>query len=339
MKNIKYILLALVLLTPACLFAGCSAVRVREAGPLIEMDIEAEETEPAAPAIVIVGNEIVGNEINEKKENEGNEGAVSQEDITAEDVIEYGANSVEAPKDCDTAKGDTEEEKKAPAADTAARPPRDPNEKLIALTFDDGPSRHTRRILEALEEHGGQATFFVLGSRVWNYREVVKSIIEQGSEVAGHSWHHLDFTLLDEQEVKDQIIYTDNAISNITGIPTPPFIRAPFGHFNESVMRTAKEHGVALIQWSVDTLDWRHRNADFIFEYIMQNAGNGSIILAHDLYESTAAAMERAIPALIEQGYRLVTVSYLLGETVPGRVYYSETRSIGLVNRGPPPHE
>jgi peptidoglycan/xylan/chitin deacetylase (PgdA/CDA1 family) len=76
--------------------------------------------------------------------------------------------------------------------------------------------------------------------------------------------------------------------------------------------------------WNIDSNDWRTRDADVIYEYIMEKAVNGGIILCHDIYASTAEAMERVIPGLIEQGFKLVTVSELLGEIVPGLVYYSE---------------
>jgi len=207
------------------------------------------------------------------------------------------------------------------------QPLRDPHEKLIALTFDDGPSRHTQRLLDILAEYDAAATFFVLGGRVWDHRYIMENMIAQGSEAAGHSWHHADFTRLDEHDIEAQITYTDNAIAAVTGKNPPSFFRAPFGHFNDTVQEVARGAGVALIQWSINPNDWRYRNAQFIYDYIMANAFNGGIVLLHDIHETTVDAMEMVIPSLIERGYRLVTVSYLLGETVPGRIYYCEFRS------------
>ena len=207
------------------------------------------------------------------------------------------------------------------------RPPRNPDEKLIALTFDDGPSRHTQRLLDILAKYDSVATFFVLGGRVWDHRYIMQNMIAQGSEAAGHAWHHVDLTRLEAQDIKDQITYTDNAIAAVTGERPPPFFRPPFGHFNSIVREVAQELGVALIHWNINPNDWRYRDADFIYEYIMYNARNGGIVLLHDIHETTVDAMERVIPSLVERGFRLVTVSYLLGETVPGNVYFSEFSS------------
>ena len=214
------------------------------------------------------------------------------------------------------------------AAELPPRSPRDPNEKLIALTFDDGPSRHTQRLLDILAEHNSVATFFVLGDRVWDHRQILQNMIAQGSEAAGHAWHHVDLTRVAERQyIKDQITYTDNAIAAVTGERPPPFFRPPYGHFNDTVRDVARELGVALIHWNINPNDWRYRNADTIYSYIMRNAQNGGIVLLHDIHVTTVDAMERVIPSLIAQGFRLVTVSYLLRETVPGNIYFSEFSS------------
>jgi len=204
---------------------------------------------------------------------------------------------------------------------------RPPGEKMLAITFDDGPGRYTQPILDLLEKYGGRATFFVLGGRVWNNRYILKNIMAQGSEVAGHSWHHINFLSLGEQCIRDQIEYTDRAIYNITRVEPPRFFRPPFGAFNETVRDVALDTGTAIIMWSVDPRDWESRDPDRIYNYIMERAHDGGIIVAHDIHRTTAEAMERVIPSLIERGFKLVTVSELLGETVPGRVYYSEFRS------------
>ena len=205
------------------------------------------------------------------------------------------------------------------------KPPRAANDKWLALTFDDGPGRYTQKILDLLEYHGGRATFFVVGAYVWNQRQVINNIIAQGSEAAGHSWHHYNLTQIDEQAVKDQITYTDNAILSITGVSPPKFFRPPFGAYNNIVREAAREIGTAIVLWNIDPRDWQRRDADYLYDYIMDKAADGAVILCHDIYETTAQAMERVIPDLIEQGYKLVTVSELLGETLTaGLIYYSE---------------
>lgn len=204
------------------------------------------------------------------------------------------------------------------------RSPFGEGERLVALTFDDGPSHHTDRILDLLEEHGGAATFFVLGYRIENHRSTIKRAVQMGSEVAGHSWNHADFSLLTEEEIEQQIRDSSEAVAQFTEEP-PRIFRPPFGRTNETVRRVSEELGYAIINWTVDTRDWEHRDADHIYDHIMSTVQSGDIVLMHDIYATTLEAVERAIPRLIEEGYRLVTVSELLlhlhGELEPGTVY------------------
>jgi peptidoglycan/xylan/chitin deacetylase (PgdA/CDA1 family) len=113
---------------------------------------------------------------------------------------------------------------------------------------------------------------------------------------------------------------TNTAIFNITGV-RPVIHRVPFGAFDDLVIDISRELGMALIQWNFDPLDWRYRDADIIYKTIMSNVRHGDIIVLHDIHGSTIDAMERVIPALIEAGFKLVTVSQLLGEIEPGAVY------------------
>jgi len=209
----------------------------------------------------------------------------------------------------------------SPPADSRGQ--RSENEKMIALTFDDGPGRHTQELLDLLAEHNSAATFFVLGDRITgSHRQILRNAVEQGSEVAGHTWSHRLLTALTYEEAKREIQSANDAIFEITGI-YPKFLRAPFGLFNNDVRDISKELGLSLINWNIDPEDWRNRDVDIIYEHIIAAAGNGGIILLHDIYESTLEAMRRVIPALIGAGYRLVTVSELLGDAVPGNIYYN----------------
>ena len=204
------------------------------------------------------------------------------------------------------------------------RSPIQEGERIVALTFDDGPAQHTGRILDLLEEHGGAATFFVLGYRVQSHSATLKRMMEIGSEIAGHSWDHPDFSLLTEEEITRQIKDVSEAIEPFIEEPSRIF-RPPYGRTNELVKQVSKELGYAIINWTLDPRDWEHRDADHIYNHIMSNVQSGDIILMHDIYASTLEAAERIIPRLIEEGYRLVTVSELLvhlhGEIEPGVVY------------------
>ena len=194
--------------------------------------------------------------------------------------------------------------------------------KMVALTFDDGPSVHTDRLLDLFSQYGGKGTFFVVGNRIDNRSDTILRMQKEGHQIANHSWDHRQLTSLDSQGIKDQIMMTRAKIYDITGVDTV-IVRPPYGSCDDFVKSTGKELGVSFVNWSIDTLDWKTRDADSVYNEIMQNVKDGSIILCHDLYESTVEAMERAIPELIENGYELVTVSELLGTDIqPGKMYY-----------------
>lgn len=200
----------------------------------------------------------------------------------------------------------------------------DPDKPMVALTFDDGPSKHTNRLLDIFAEYGGKGTFFVVGNLIDNRADTLKRMAAEGHEIAGHSWSHRQLTKLSTQELTDQIMTTRAKIFDITGIDST-VIRPPYGAFNNDVKQTCSELGIIMVNWSLDTLDWKNKNADTIYNAIMKDVKDGDIILCHDLHGTTVDAMERVIPALIEQGYQLVTVSELLSysekEICAGNVY------------------
>lgn len=201
----------------------------------------------------------------------------------------------------------------------------DPNKPMVALTFDDGPySKVTDRLLDLLDQYNAKATFFVVGNRVSSYADSVRRAVEAGHEIGIHTWEHAYLTGLDEAGIMRQIDLTQEALQDAAGY-TSAVIRPPGGKFNDFVSEVGAKHGYYFANWSVDTEDWKSRNADSVYQQAMSQVRNGSIILCHDLYPTTADAMERVIPELIEQGYQLVTVSELLslreGGIVPGQLY------------------
>jgi peptidoglycan/xylan/chitin deacetylase (PgdA/CDA1 family) len=212
----------------------------------------------------------------------------------------------------------------AAGGSAAASAPIDPNLPMVALTFDDGPSAATARILTLLEENGGRATFCVVGNRVEKYADTIRQATAQGCQVIGHSWDHKDLTKLPADSVWAELGNTADIIEAANGI-RPTMFRPPYGASNDAVRTISKELGFALITWNVDTLDWKTKNADKVYAAVMKDVSDGSIILCHDLYDTTADAMERVIPELIAQGYQLVTVEELLSfsqnAVEPGNVY------------------
>ncbi len=183
-------------------------------------------------------------------------------------------------------------------------------EKLIALTFDDGPyGETTNRILDVVEAYADEnvhVTFFTLGSQVEKFPNVVKRANELGCEIANHTYDHKNLTKISEDEIVTQVESEADLVENLIGI-RPRLVRPPYGAKDDTVRATVQ---YPLILWSIDTLDWKTRDADSTVEEAMK-ATDGDIVLMHDVRESTAEAAEKIIPALLEQGYKLVTVSEL----------------------------
>lgn len=200
----------------------------------------------------------------------------------------------------------------------------DPDKPMVALTFDDGPSKHTARLLDIFATHGGKGTFFVIGNLIDSRADTVKRMSDEGHEVAGHSWNHRQLTKLTSDELTDQLMTTRAKICEVTGVDST-VIRPPYGAFNSDVKKICSNLGIVMVNWSVDTLDWKNKNADMVYNAIMSDVKDGDIILCHDLHATTVDAMERVIPDLIEKGYQLVTVSELLSygdeEVCAGEVY------------------
>jgi len=186
---------------------------------------------------------------------------------------------------------------------------------MVALTFDDGPCRNTKKILDILEDHNVAATFCVIGKRIRRNEEVLMRTFESGHEIVGHSWNHERFTTLSREDIKNQIVRTNDEIYRVTGI-VPIFHRVPYGAMSDTVVCVSEELGMAILSWSVDPRDWEYgATAESIYEHIMENIFDGSIILFHDIHDVTVLAIEKIVPSLIAQGYQLMTVSELLSHS------------------------
>lgn len=201
-----------------------------------------------------------------------------------------------------------------------------PNGKMVALTFDDGPGRYTKEIVNCLKNNNAKATFFVIGSQVDSYKSSVKAASDIGCEIGSHTYTHPDLTKLSESEIKEQISKTDQKVKNAIGKKTT-LVRTPGGSVNSSVQRTV---GKPIILWSIDTLDWKTRNREKTVNAVMSNVKDGDIVLMHDIYEPTKEAACILIVKLRQKGYQLVTVSELAkyrGCTLEkGKVYHSLRR-------------
>ncbi len=202
----------------------------------------------------------------------------------------------------------------------------DPNKKTVAFTYDDGPSSDvTNRVLSTLAKYNSRATFFVVGNRVGSYKSQVKKAVSMGCEIGNHSYSHATLTKLNASSIQSQINKTNSVIKSVAGV-TPTLVRTPGGAVNSTVRRAVN---YPIISWSVDTLDWKSRNANSVVNEIKGNVKDGSIVLMHDLYGSTATATEQIVPWLIANDYQIVTVTELMQlkgvDMKTGTVYYSAT--------------
>jgi peptidoglycan/xylan/chitin deacetylase (PgdA/CDA1 family) len=186
----------------------------------------------------------------------------------------------------------------------------DPDQPMVALTFDDGPKPvQTGRILDALEDNNVVATFFDLGSLVEAHPETVQREVALGCEVGSHSYSHKNFNTLSAEAIAQDVAKTAKAFQSAVGME-PTLFRPPYGNCNDFVKANMP---LAMVTWSVDTLDWQSKDPDAIMN-VIRNEGNldGKVILMHGIYETSAAATEKLIPYLLEHGYQLVTVSEIL---------------------------
>ena len=183
----------------------------------------------------------------------------------------------------------------------------DGSKPMVALTYDDGPSVYTDSILDTFEEYGQRCTFFIVGDRIsWNEDQAIREA-ELGCEQGNHTYSHNRLTDLTGEEMKEKLKGTDDELIRISGKPST-CLRPPEGKWNETLQGVCE---CPIILWSIDSRDWESKNADSVCKRVIGKVQDGDIVLMHDLYKSTAEATERIVPALIEDGFQLVTVEEL----------------------------
>lgn len=203
----------------------------------------------------------------------------------------------------------------------------DPEKPMIALTFDDGPHyNQTPRLLEILEKYNVKSTFFILGERtLWgpSNEKALTMVYEAGHEVASHTHTHKNLKQISVEDMKAEIVNARDAIYSVIG-EYPTLVRPPYGAYNDAV----KEFSYApLIAWNLDSKDWDFRNAEKVIDHVLAEAGDGKIVLMHDIHWFTVDAVEVLIPELQSRGYQIVTVQELFHykgvELENGKVYHS----------------
>ncbi|MBR5949399.1 MAG: polysaccharide deacetylase family protein [Clostridia bacterium] len=188
-------------------------------------------------------------------------------------------------------------------------------DKKIALTIDAAwEDDKTPFILGTLDKYGIKATFFLCGFWVNDYPDMVKAIAEKGHEIGNHSMTHPHMNKLSSAQIRDELSAFESLIKSVTGSGTKLF-RVPYGEYNDTVIKTLRENGYEVVQWNIDTVDWKsERSAQTILDSVLGKLKDGSIILSHN----NGYKIEQYLPTLIEtakaQGYEFVTVSELLLE-------------------------
>ena len=203
----------------------------------------------------------------------------------------------------------------------------DPSAPMVALTFDDGPTITTVKILDTLETYNARATFFIVGKNIDAHKDTLRRALDLGCELASHTWSHTSLTSMSTDSLITDAERVSNAIFKTVGIK-PVFVRPPGGSYSSAANSAFGTIGMAIAMWSIDPQDWSHLNSDTTYTRIMNNLKDGAIVLLHDLVPSTGTAVEKLIPDLIENGYQLVTLSEMLTYSTvgikPGVLYVSK---------------
>lgn len=182
------------------------------------------------------------------------------------------------------------------------------NKKLIALTFDDGPSNNTKYFIKELQKRDALVTFFVVGNRVKKYEVVLKEAYLMGNQIGSHTYSHKNLLYLNEEEITKEIEKTNEAIYNVIGTK-PTIIRVPYGNINKKIRSISNMNHIL---WNVDTLDWKYKNSNRVYKEIIKHAEDGNIILLHDIFKTSVNGVLKAIDELKKQGYEFVTIDEMV---------------------------
>ncbi len=213
-----------------------------------------------------------------------------------------------------------------------------PNQKLLALTFDDGPGAYSDTILDILAKHNAKATFFMNGYKVRRYAKQVKRMADEGHQIANHTYNHPYLTKLSDAKIRQELSATAEAFTEVTGLTgtgdTGFYLRPPYGDFNRRVIAASS---VPVIWCTLDCGDWKYQNSARLVSYTGSNAKDGDIVVMHETHKTTVWGLDALLTVLDSKGFEMVTLEDLFwrrGVTPSaGQVYYS-ARNTG-VNRCP----
>lgn len=186
------------------------------------------------------------------------------------------------------------------------------DEKTISISFDAAwGNEDTEQLIEILEKYNVKATFFVVGEWVDKYPESVKQLSDAGHEVMNHSDNHPHMTKLSQEDMRKQLTTCNEKIEAITGVK-PILFRAPYGDYNNEVIKTIRDCGCYTIQWDVDSLDWKDLSASEITKRVTEKVKPGSIVLFHNAAKHTPEALPHILEKLTSDGYNIIPISQLI---------------------------
>lgn len=183
----------------------------------------------------------------------------------------------------------------------------DINKKVVALTFDDGPTKYTNEILDLLKKYNACATFFIVGNKIDLYTDTLNKMINNGNEIGNHTYSHKWLTKLDNNDLKNEINKTQDILYTKFKY-TPTNFRPTYGGINKHVRKNIK---LNIIMWNIDTKDWKYKNINTIVSRATKNTKDLDIILMHDTKKRTVEALKIIIPSLKNKGFNFVTVTEL----------------------------
>lgn len=198
----------------------------------------------------------------------------------------------------------------------------EPKKKMIALSYDDGPSKTlTRELLKILQDNDCTATFFVLGNKVKKYSDIIYELHNAGNEIGNHSYDHSDLSKLSKEQIINQFNKTEQAIYEVTN-EYPTFFRPPYGALSDNVRTSISS---PLVLWSIDSNDWRPITDEQVINNVISSLADGKIILMHDIHKRTIEVSKILIPKIKELGYEIVSIEKLYEsnniELEDGKVY------------------
>lgn len=185
-------------------------------------------------------------------------------------------------------------------------------EKKIAVTFDAAWSaQDTDEIIGILKKHNAKATFFAVGDWVEKNPDAVKKLYNAGHEIGNHSDTHPSFSNINREEIKTEILNCNKKIESVTGV-VPKLVRAPSGDYDNKSIEVTESLNMKMIQWDVDSLDWKLLSVDEMYSRVISKTQKGSILLFHNGVENTPEALDKILTKLEKDGYEFVTVSELI---------------------------